>query len=163
MPRRRHQPEDLGLRIALAVVMAGHFALGLALLSLDARLLPVVAVSAGSAFYLYRLVDRGQAERQKAQDDMDRWVAQVTHQMRTPLTPIKGFLHTLQRRDDRFTSEDRHRLYEVMMREEQRLEDLVTSLLEASSVDQRSDGRRSGLGDGDGVDGDQLRGGTVGS
>ena len=85
----------------------------------------------------YVVVARDETERKKLQDDKDGWIAQVSHELRTPLTPIKGFLHTLQRRDDQFTSEDRQRIYEVMLREEQRLEDLVSSLLQATSIDQR--------------------------
>lgn len=85
----------------------------------------------------YVVVARDDTERKKLQDDKDGWIAQVSHELRTPLTPIKGFLHTLQRREEQFTSEDRHRIYEVMLREEQRLEDLVSSLLQATSIDQQ--------------------------
>jgi PAS domain S-box-containing protein len=85
----------------------------------------------------YVVVARDDTERKKLQDDKDGWIAQVSHELRTPLTPIKGFLHTLQRRDDEFTTQDRQRIYEVMLREEKRLEDLVSSLLQATSIDQR--------------------------
>jgi PAS domain S-box-containing protein len=85
----------------------------------------------------YVVVARDETERKKIQDDKDGWIAQVSHELRTPLTPIKGFLHTLQRRDDQFTTEDRQRIYEVMLREEQRLEDLVNGLLQATTLDQR--------------------------
>ena len=85
----------------------------------------------------YVVVARDETERKKIQDDKDGWIAQVSHELRTPLTPIKGFLHTLQRRDDQFTTDDRHRIYEVMLREEQRLEDLVNGLLQATTIDQR--------------------------
>jgi PAS domain S-box-containing protein len=84
----------------------------------------------------YVVVARDDTDRKQLQDDKDGWIAQVSHELRTPLTPIKGFLHTLQRREEQFTSEDRHRIYEVMLREEQRLEDLVGSLLQATAVDQ---------------------------
>ncbi|MDX6234619.1 MAG: hypothetical protein QOH68_3731 [Nocardioidaceae bacterium] len=83
----------------------------------------------------YVVVARDDTERKKLQDDKDGWIAQVSHELRTPLTPIKGFLHTLQRRDAEFTTDDRHRIYEVMLREEQRLEDLVNSLLQATTLD----------------------------
>ena len=85
----------------------------------------------------YVVVARDETERKKIQDDKDGWIAQVSHELRTPLTPIKGFLHTLQRRDAEFTTEDRHRIYDVMLREEQRLEDLVNGLLQATTIDQR--------------------------
>ena len=85
----------------------------------------------------YVVVARDETERKKIQDDKDGWIAQVSHELRTPLTPIKGFLHTLQRRDEQFTTDDRQRIYEVMLREEQRLEDLVNGLLQATTIDQR--------------------------
>ncbi|MEO7427916.1 MAG: histidine kinase dimerization/phospho-acceptor domain-containing protein, partial [Acidimicrobiales bacterium] len=86
----------------------------------------------------YVVIARDDTERKKLQDDKDGWVAQVSHELRTPLTPIKGFLHTLQRRDEQFTAEERQRIYQVMLREEQRLEDLVGSLLQATSIDQQA-------------------------
>jgi PAS domain S-box-containing protein len=85
----------------------------------------------------YVVVARDDTERKKLQDDKDGWIAQVSHELRTPLTPIKGFLHTLQRRDEEFTPAERQRIYDVMVREEQRLEDLVGSLLMATSIDQQ--------------------------
>src|SRR5690606_11994584 len=85
----------------------------------------------------YVVVARDETERKKLQDDKDGWIAQVSHGLRTPLTPIKGFLQTLQRRDEQFSPADRQHIYEVMLREEQRLEDLVSSLLQATSIDQR--------------------------
>ncbi len=84
----------------------------------------------------YVVVARDDTERKKLQDDKDGWIAQVSHELRTPLTPIKGFLHTLQERDAELTTEQRHRIYEVMTREEQRLESLVASLLQATTIDQ---------------------------
>ena len=81
-------------------------------------------------------VARDETERKKLQDDKDGWIAQVSHELRTPLTPIKGFLHTLQRREHQLDAADRHRIYEVMLREEQRLENLVNGLLQATSIDQ---------------------------
>jgi PAS domain S-box-containing protein len=83
----------------------------------------------------YVVVARDETERKNLQDDKDGWIAQVSHELRTPLTPIKGFLHTLQRRDATFSDEDRQRIYDVMLREEQRLEDLVDGLLRATSLD----------------------------
>lgn len=83
----------------------------------------------------YVCVARDDTERKQLQDDKDGWIAQVSHELRTPLTPIKGFLHTLQRRDDQLEPADRHRIYDVMLREEQRLENLVNALLQATTID----------------------------
>jgi PAS domain S-box-containing protein len=86
----------------------------------------------------YVVVVRDETERKNLQEDKDGWIAQVSHELRTPLTPIKGFLYTLLRRDAGFSDEDRRRIYEVMLREEQRLEDLVDGLLRATSLDRDS-------------------------
>ena len=83
----------------------------------------------------YVAVARDETVRKKLQDDKDGWIAQVSHELRTPLTPIKGFLHTLARRDAELTTEDRARIYEIMIREEQRLEALVDSLLRTTQLD----------------------------
>jgi PAS domain S-box-containing protein len=83
----------------------------------------------------YVVIARDDTARKKVQDDKDGWIAQVSHELRTPLTPIKGFLHTLARRDAELTHEDRARIYEIMIREEQRLEALVDSLLRSTQLD----------------------------
>ncbi len=84
----------------------------------------------------YVVVARDDTERKKIQDDKDGWIAQVSHELRTPLTPIKGFLHTLIRRDDELAGPDRQKIYEIMLREEQRLEDLVGALLRSTQLEQ---------------------------
>ncbi len=84
----------------------------------------------------YVVIARDDTERKKLQDDKDGWIAQVSHELRTPLTPIKGFIHTLIRRDAQLCTEDRQKIYEIMLREEQRLEGLVNSLLRSTQLDQ---------------------------
>ena len=75
---------------------------------------------------------------QKEVDDLKAdFLATVSHELRTPLTPIKGFLATLRDKDDDFDSEQRVHLYEVMQRQADRLERLVTDLLDATSMDQQ--------------------------
>ena len=83
----------------------------------------------------YVVVARDDTERKKLQDDKDGWIAQVSHELRTPLTPIKAFLHTLSRRDAQLSSADRLKIYDVMLRQEGRLENLVNSLLQATAID----------------------------
>ena len=82
----------------------------------------------------YVSVVHDDTERKRLQDDKDGWIAQVGHELRTPLTPLKGFLHTLQRREDHLSVADRKRIYDVMLREEQRLENLVNGLLQATTM-----------------------------
>jgi PAS domain S-box-containing protein len=84
----------------------------------------------------YVVVARDVTTRKQIDDEKADFLATVSHELRTPLTPIKGFLQTLSRRGDEFTDDERHHIYEVMLREEQRLERLVHQLLLATSLDQ---------------------------
>ena len=83
----------------------------------------------------YVLVARDVTTRKQIEDEKADFLATVSHELRTPLTPIKGFLQTLLRRDEEFTAEDRKHVYEVMLREEARLERLVHQLLQATSLE----------------------------
>jgi PAS domain S-box-containing protein len=83
----------------------------------------------------YVLVARDVTARKQIEDEKADFLATVSHELRTPLTPIKGFLQTLLRRDEEFTPEDRRHVYEVMLREEGRLERLVHQLLQATSLE----------------------------
>ena len=69
-------------------------------------------------------------------DRRDELIAQICHELRAPLTPIKGYLHTLLRRDEELGADERRHIYEVLLREEQRMEDLVGNLLRATTPDQ---------------------------
>jgi K+-sensing histidine kinase KdpD len=81
------------------------------------------------------VVARDVTSRKQIEDEKADFLATVSHELRTPLTPIKGFLETLTRRDHEFTEDERRYIYEVMLREEQRLERLVQQLLQATSLD----------------------------
>jgi PAS domain S-box-containing protein len=84
----------------------------------------------------YVCVARDVTARKQIDDEKADFLATVSHELRTPLTPLKGFLQTLHRRGDEFTDEQRHHLYAVMLREQERLERLVEQLLQATSLDQ---------------------------
>jgi PAS domain S-box-containing protein len=84
----------------------------------------------------YVVVARDVTTRKQIDDEKADFLATVSHELRTPLTPIKGFLQTLARRDHEFSDAERLHIYEVMLREEQRLERLVQQLLQATSLDQ---------------------------
>ena len=84
----------------------------------------------------YVVVARDVTTRKQMEDEKADFLATVSHELRTPLTPIKGFLQTLVRRDQEFTDDERRHIYEVMLREEERLERLVHQLLQATSLDQ---------------------------
>lgn len=81
------------------------------------------------------IVARDVTARKQVDDEKADFLATVSHELRTPLTPIKGFLQTLVQRDNEFNEAQRHHIYEVMLREEQRLERLVHQLLQATSLE----------------------------
>lgn len=83
----------------------------------------------------YVVVARDVTARKRLDDEKADFLATVSHELRTPLTPIKGYLQTLARRDEEFTSEERRRIYSVVLEEERRLERLVQQLLQATSLD----------------------------
>ena len=63
------------------------------------------------------------------------FVATVSHELRSPLTPLKGFVRAL--RDDLVedSPEARHEYYEIMWRAVERLERLIGDLLDVSRVE----------------------------
>ncbi len=71
-------------------------------------------------------------ETEKLKSD---FVATVSHELRSPLTPLKGFVRAL--RDDLVedSPEARHEYYEIMWRAVERLERLISDLLDVSRVE----------------------------
>src|SRR5919198_2646861 len=63
------------------------------------------------------------------------FVATVSHELRTPLTPLKGFLITLARGIGDGTQEEGQAYYRIMLNQANRLERLITDLLEASRIE----------------------------
>ena len=84
----------------------------------------------------YVVVVRDVTARQRVADDKADILATVSHELRTPLAPIRGLLGMLTERDDELDDDQRRHAYEVMLREEQRLERLVHQLLQASSLEE---------------------------
>jgi PAS domain S-box-containing protein len=81
------------------------------------------------------VVARDVTERKRLDDEKADFLATVSHELRTPLTPLKGFLQTLVRRGDQLDPGERHHVYEVLLREEERLERLVDQLLRATALE----------------------------
>jgi signal transduction histidine kinase len=81
------------------------------------------------------VVARDVTARKALDDEKADFLATVSHELRTPLTPLKGFLQTLVRRGSDLREDERQHVYEVLLREEERLERLVDQLLRATSLD----------------------------
>jgi PAS domain S-box-containing protein len=65
------------------------------------------------------------------------FVATVSHELRTPLTPLKGFLSALLQGTVADSPEAREEYYRIMMNQADRLERLITDLLEVSRMESR--------------------------
>jgi PAS domain S-box-containing protein len=74
------------------------------------------------------------AEREAEQLKAD-FVATISHELRTPLTPLKGFLTSLIQGVIDDGAETRHDYYRIMLRQANRLERLVSDLLEVSKIE----------------------------
>src|SRR5947208_1487044 len=63
------------------------------------------------------------------------FVATVSHELRSPLTPLKGFVRALRDGLIEETPDARHEYYEIMWRAVERLERLINDLLDVSRVE----------------------------
>jgi len=73
---------------------------------------------------------RNQADRERS--DL---VATVAHELRSPLTGIKGFTSTLLTKWDKFSEEQRQLMLETVDADANRLSRLITELLDAARID----------------------------
>jgi PAS domain S-box-containing protein len=81
------------------------------------------------------IVVRDVTTQRAAREAKDDFVATVSHELRTPLTPIKGFLLTLMRSDVNISEKERLSFYDRMLRNTERLENLVEDLLDVSRIE----------------------------
>ena len=62
-------------------------------------------------------------------------VANVSHDLRTPLTSLHGYLETLLLKEDNLTPEDRRRYLQIVIGQSERLKMLITDLFELAKLD----------------------------
>ena len=77
-----------------------------------------------------------QTERVKRMDSTRReWIANVSHDLRTPLTSLIGHIETVQLRGARLSEAERARFLDVAMKNAQHLERLSSSLFDLARLD----------------------------
>jgi PAS domain S-box-containing protein len=81
------------------------------------------------------VVVRDVTRERRTDDAKADFVANISHELRSPLTPIKGFLLTLLREDRWFAEERRREYYRLMLGQAERLEALIEDLLAVTRVE----------------------------
>ena len=78
---------------------------------------------------------RSAEARQRAEAEHAALISTVAHELRSPLTGVKGFSSTLLSRWDRFTDEQKRFMVETIQADADRLARLITDLLDVSRLD----------------------------
>jgi PAS domain S-box-containing protein len=81
------------------------------------------------------VVVRDAGEERKAEQIKRDFVSMVSHELRSPLTPLRGFLVSLVEGTVEDDPETRLEYYRIMLRQAQRLERVVNDMLDASQIE----------------------------
>jgi PAS domain S-box-containing protein len=91
------------------------------------------------------VVARDATEARELERLKDDFVATVSHELRTPLTPIKGWAMTLLQLADHLDEAQRIEGMRAILRHAERLERLITNILEVSKVERGLSDRREAI------------------
>ena len=92
----------------------------------------VTSGSADDAGWVSILTVRDETRERRVARMKTDFVATISHELRTPITPIKGYAHLLATRGDRMTTEKRAQALQVISERADHLARLVDDLLAAS-------------------------------
>jgi PAS domain S-box-containing protein len=81
------------------------------------------------------VVVRDAGEEAKAERIKRDFVSMISHELRSPLTPLRGFLSGLVEGTVEDSPEKRQEYYRIMLRQAQRLERVVNDMLDASMIE----------------------------
>jgi PAS domain S-box-containing protein len=81
------------------------------------------------------VVVRDAGEEMKAEQIKRDFVSMVSHELRSPLTPLRGFLSSLVEGTVDDSPDKRHEYYRIMLRQAQRLERVVNDMLDVSLIE----------------------------
>ena len=73
----------------------------------------------------------------KLNQRQSNFVDSVTHELKTPVASLKLYLQTISRHQ--VTPEERKKFHEIMMNDVERLDQLISHMLDAGSIDKRKD------------------------
>jgi two-component system, OmpR family, phosphate regulon sensor histidine kinase PhoR len=100
------------------------------LLSLIVGLTLLGSISVGMA-----LIFRNLNRQRQVTATYDKFIANITHELKSPLASIQLYLETLRSRD--VPEETRNSFYEIMLKDASRLNNLISSILEISRIEDR--------------------------